>query len=113
MVWSGSALWASNRARFGLTGGGSRSRLWRQLCADIFGAPVVTMACSEGAALGAAIQALAVVETGKNVVDWALQLAGPQQDELAEPDHKNVALYRELLHRQTKLTRTLARDGHL
>jgi xylulokinase len=96
-----------------LTGGGSRSKLWRQVCADIFGAPVVTMVCSEGAALGAAIQALAVAETGKSVADWATQLAEPQDNERAEPDPGCVSLYRELLARQTKLTRDLARDGHL
>jgi xylulokinase len=42
-----------------LTGGGSNSATWRQMCADIFGYPVVTMESSEGAALGAAIQGLA------------------------------------------------------
>jgi xylulokinase len=96
-----------------LIGGGSKSKLWRQVCADIFGTPVITMTSPEGAALGAAIQALAVVETGKSVVDWALQLAETQQDERAEPDPQRVELYRELRLRQTKLTRDLARDGHL
>ncbi len=47
-----------------LTGGGSQSAAWRQLCADIFATPVVTLQSAEGAALGAAIQALAAVETG-------------------------------------------------
>ena len=42
-----------------LTGGGSNSPVWRQLCADIFGYPVVAMRSAEGAALGAAIQGLA------------------------------------------------------
>jgi xylulokinase len=42
-----------------LTGGGSKSPIWRQMLADIFGHPVVTMQNAEGAALGAAIQALA------------------------------------------------------
>jgi len=96
-----------------LTGGGSRSGLWRQICADIFGAPVVTMACSEGAALGAAIQALAVADTEKSVIDWAVQLAEPQEEERAEPRTENSSLYREMLARQTRLTRDLARDGHL
>ncbi|HEY1765991.1 MAG TPA: xylulokinase [Opitutaceae bacterium] len=40
-----------------LTGGGSRSALWRQIAADIFGVPVVAMRQDEGAALGAALQA--------------------------------------------------------
>jgi Sugar (pentulose and hexulose) kinases len=41
-----------------LTGGGSQSPVWRQILADVFGYPVVTMQSAEGAALGAAIQAL-------------------------------------------------------
>jgi xylulokinase len=45
-----------------LTGGGSLSAVWRQMCADIFGFPVVTLRSSEGAALGAAIQALSAAE---------------------------------------------------
>lgn len=40
-----------------LTGGGSNSPAWRQICADVFGVPVVTLQSGEGAALGAAIQA--------------------------------------------------------
>ena len=45
-----------------LTGGGSNSSVWRQICADVFGYPVVTLRSSEGAALGAAIQALAAAQ---------------------------------------------------
>jgi len=45
-----------------LTGGGSNSSVWRQICADVFGYPVVTLRSSEGAALGAAIQALATAQ---------------------------------------------------
>lgn len=38
-----------------LTGGGARSALWRQLCADAFGVPVVTVNSGAGAAFGAAL----------------------------------------------------------
>lgn len=38
-----------------LTGGGSRSRLWRQICSNAFRVPVVTMETPESAALGAAV----------------------------------------------------------
>lgn len=96
-----------------LTGGGSKSGFWRQLCADIFGVPVVTMTSSEGAALGAAIQALSVVATEKTVVEWAGLLAETNEAERAEPCSENVPLYQALLARQTRLTRDLARAGHL
>ena len=41
-----------------LTGGGSRNQAWKQLCADVFNTEVVMLAESEGAALGAALQAV-------------------------------------------------------
>ena len=40
-----------------LTGGGSNSKIWRQICADIFGVPTVCLQSGEGAGLGAAVQA--------------------------------------------------------
>ncbi len=40
------------------TGGGARSKLWRQIMADVFNAEVVTLQVAEGAAFGAALQAL-------------------------------------------------------
>lgn len=41
-----------------LTGGGSRSAVWRQMVADIFDLPVCVPGIDEGAALGAALQSL-------------------------------------------------------
>jgi xylulokinase len=41
-----------------LTGGGSNNPVWSQICANIFNSEVVGFKESEGAALGAAIQAL-------------------------------------------------------
>jgi xylulokinase len=44
------------------SGGGARSELWRQMQADIYGAPVVTINASEGPAFGVAL--LAATGTG-------------------------------------------------
>jgi xylulokinase len=41
-----------------LTGGGSKSSLWRQICADILNLPVRVLTQEENAAYGAALQAL-------------------------------------------------------
>jgi len=67
-----------------LTGGGSNSVVWRQMCADIFGCPVVTLRSSEGAALGAAIQALATAE-GADVAQLAARLAPVDEAGRVEP----------------------------
>ena len=41
-----------------LTGGGAASAVWRQMVADVFDLPVTVQSIDEGAALGAALQAL-------------------------------------------------------
>jgi xylulokinase len=50
-------LWSLgiNPSEIRLTGGGSKSQIWRRICADIFGVPAVCLATAEGAALGAAM----------------------------------------------------------
>jgi xylulokinase len=46
-----------------VSGGGARSAFWRQILADVFGKPVVTLENQEGSAYGAAL--LAMVGTGE------------------------------------------------
>jgi len=48
-----------NISQVRLTGGGSRSPLWRQILADVFQAEIVTVNTEEGAAYGAALLAAA------------------------------------------------------
>jgi xylulokinase len=55
-----------------LTGGGSHSAVWRQMVADVFGLPVDVPEQAEGAAFGAALQAL-----------WATQRAADPSADLA------------------------------
>jgi xylulokinase len=45
-----------------LTGGGVNSDTWRQVVADVFNTPVIVLKNNEGAAFGAALQALAMLE---------------------------------------------------
>jgi xylulokinase len=50
-----------------LTGGGARSATWRQMVADVFNLPVSVQQVDEGAALGAALQALWMHQSGSIV----------------------------------------------
>jgi xylulokinase len=84
-----------------LTGGGSKSAGWRQLCADIFGRPVVTMQSAEGAALGAAIQALSAADASQPLSDVAKRCAPVEPGSLVEP-HKDFD-YAALLEKQNTL----------
>jgi xylulokinase len=95
-----------------LTGGGGKSPFWRQICADIFGCPVLLLAESEGAALGAAIQALASVETEQSVNEWSEALVQVDPNNLIEP-RKTSCDYAAALRKQIGLTRALAEKGFL
>ncbi len=96
-----------------LTGGGSKSAVWRQICADVFGCRVVTLEEAEGAALGAAIQALAAVQTEQSVATWANQIVRVKADEAAEPQKSGGFSPAESLSRHTALTRALAEKKFL
>ncbi len=96
-----------------LTGGGSKSAIWRQICADIFNCRVVTLAEAEGAALGAAIQAFAAVQTDKSVAELAMSCATVNIDEAAEPNGRNAGDYGAIRKKFVSLTQTLARDKFL
>ena len=81
------------------TGGGARSRLWRQIMADVFHAEVVTLKVAEGAAFGAALQALWCWrrESGEAVPIEAItdSMVRVNTAETAVPG-KAAATYREL-----------------
>ena len=93
------------------TGGGANSKLWRQIMADIFNAQVVTLKVGEGAAYGAALQALWSLRSnqGDNVsieeiTDRFVKL---NTRETAEPNAENVAVYREVQALQDDLSKSL------
>ena len=84
-----------------LTGGGSQSPVWRQILADVFGTPVVTMESAEGAALGAAIQALHAASPGSPLDDLAARCTPVKAGSRLEP--KRADFYKGLLEQQNAL----------
>jgi len=98
-------------AEIRLTGGASKSAIWRRICADIFNCPVVTLAQAEGAALGAAIQALATVQTSKSIAEWSSALV--QTGDKIQPDKKAAPDYAAARQKFVSLTQTLARNQFL
>lgn len=94
-----------------LTGGGSQSPLWRQLCADIFGVPTVCLTSSEGAALGGAIQA--AWASGRDYSDKALhslcdRLVTLDESTRCTPDTSKTAVYKSLLEKANTLRKALS-----
>ncbi len=75
------------------SGGGARSKLWRQMQADMFGSPVVTIDKDEGPAFGVAL--LAAVGTGAYAsVEEACEATMCVVSEV-EPDRANSAIYND------------------
>ena len=77
-----------------IMGGGAKSALWRQIQADVYQVPVVTMGIEEGPAAGAAI--LAAVGSGyyAGVEEACESICRP--DICVEPIPENVKVYDEL-----------------
>ena len=100
-----------NPTEIRLTGGGSQSKVWRQIAADVFNAEVVTLATAEGAALGAAVQAAFALQKrdGKasDIEELTRRLVTLDEKTRCVPDAKNVSLYEERMEKLTGLTRRL------
>ena len=93
------------------TGGGAKSKVWRQIMADVFDAEVVTLKVSEGAAYGAALQALWCwrLTQGQRVSisEITERFVEINKAERAEPTSKNAAIYRELQALQDEMSLAL------
>jgi xylulokinase len=100
-----------------LTGGGSNSAAWRQICADVFGAPVACLRTSEGASLGAALQAAwawsAAQGTGASLAELSRGFVKTDPESEATPNPANTTLYRERIAKMTGLRTALAGAGYL
>jgi xylulokinase len=91
-----------------ITGGGSKSRLWSQMLADLYGCPVSGMQSNEGAALGAAL--LAAVGAGiYSSVQEACSAVVKRGDTLA-PNPAAGEAYAPYFELYKKLYRTLKDD---
>ncbi len=93
------------------TGGGAKSKLWRQIMADVFQAEVVTLEVSEGAAYGAALQALWCWRRQKGesvgIEDITDAFVKVNRAETAQPNDRAVEVYRKLQALQDQASRAL------
>ncbi len=76
-----------------LTGGGAGSAAWRQLVADICAVPVTVLQQGEGAAFGAALQALELIETESNIVELTNEHLSPDEGRSCDPEAIAVDFY--------------------
>lgn len=88
------------------SGGGARSALWRQIQADVNGAPLVTINVDEGPAYGAAL--LATVETGLFASVEEACGATISVVDTCEPDARHVEEYGRWFNEYQQAYRALA-----
>jgi xylulokinase len=100
-----------------VTGGGSKSAIWRQIVADTLGMRVVAMKETEGASLGAAIHAgwtyCQVKGKPLELEELVRDAVKPDEKTRVEPSKENAAMYGELLLRRIDLTKKLKTAGYL
>lgn len=86
-----------------LTGGGSKNRVWRRMCANVFGVDTVCLEVDEGAAYGAALQALWTYDGGSisGITDLFVHL---NEVTRSKPDAGNMEKYRKLQVMQDRLS---------
>ena len=93
------------------TGGGAKSAVWRQIMADVFNAEVVTLQVSEGAAYGAALQALWSwrLHVGEKIgiAEITDRFVKVNRSETARPKTASATAYRELQALQDELSLSL------
>jgi xylulokinase len=93
-----------------VTGGGSNSKLWLQIVADIFDTPVVTLKEQEAGAFGAALQSVWTyynIKGKKITIDEITAEMVKEHKEITEPDTRSVSIYRILQDRFNSLWKTL------
>jgi xylulokinase len=80
-----------------LTGGGSKSRTWCQIVADVCDLPVTLLAQDEGASFGAALHALWILERRRDaaigIEDISVEHLSRQPDLCRVPDPANAERY--------------------
>ena len=94
-------------AEIRLTGGGSNSKVWRGICADVFGVPVVCLRSGEGAGLGAAVQAGWTFEENKDLASICSRIVALDESSRVEPDKTNTGRYAGLLEKTSLLREAL------
>ena len=94
------------------TGGGAKSKIWRRILADVFDAEAVCVRNEEGAAVGAAIQALWAYQKSQgdpvSIEDLCSKYIALDETTRTKPDAERVSLYRKMQTLHDKLVSDLS-----
>lgn len=93
-----------------LTGGGAKSRAWRQILADLFGVEVVCPDAEEGPAFGAALQACWATGSS-NLQELAGEGIHLKEETRCVPQEENRGLYQELYELYSRFSAAMIESG--
>jgi xylulokinase len=95
--------------RVRITNGGSKSRLWREILADVLNRDLISIIDHPGASYGAAVMA----GLGAGVIgDWSYVAGALEQGEIISPNSDNVARYAERYKEFVALTAATTEVSH-
>lgn len=93
------------------TGGGAKSGVWRQILADVFNAEVVCVAGEEGAAIGAAVQAIWALRKNQgqsdSIEDLCRRYITLDETTRVKPDAQRASLYSQMQNLHDQIVRDL------
>ena len=92
-----------------ITNGGSRSRLWREILADVLHRDLISIINHPGASYGAAV--IAGIGTGL-IHDWSYVSGALEKGEVISPRHENIAVYEERYQQFRQLSEVTAPISH-
>jgi xylulokinase len=79
-----------------VSGGGAKSKLWRNIIADIFNAEINTLTCTEGAPYGAAIIAATGSGNYSSINEACSEILIIEAK--SQPDNQRVNIYKDFYH---------------
>lgn len=92
-----------------VTNGGSRSRLWREILADVLHRDLISIINHPGASYGAAV----IAGIGAGLIhDWTYVAGALEKGEVISPDAGNVPLYEERYQQFCQLSAETASVSH-
>jgi len=92
-----------------VTNGGSRSRLWREILADVLQRDLISIVNHPGASYGAAV--IAGIGTG-HIDDWGYVNGALEKGEIISPRRENVIVYEERYQQFLQLSAASAPVSH-
>jgi len=92
-----------------ITNGGSKSRLWREILADVLNRDLISIISHPGASYGAAV--IAAIGVGR-ITDWSYVVGSLEQGEIISPRPERARIYQERYQQFLELSNVTTPFSH-